>query len=787
MPPRRHLQYTPESIDHQLQQIHLLDSSSSSENLEQLGPIIKQIHASKQQEVYLRNLQALVESKDSEIESICTENYQEFISSVSTLFTVKSYTTSLREKIATLDESVALLGKGLVAKKRALLQSKKTAGNLDEAVDTLQACLKLLDVVDRIGDMIREGRFWSALRSLEDIQATPLNALSQTPLYQHILSSLPSLRTQVQDAVTASMKQWLLEIRNITGTVGKAAIEAMDARTRKWRTRREKDPMLRLSRVGSAVEMVTNERSDVNVMSCDTVKVDFQPLYQCIHIYASLESLDELRSSYQADRKAQSDLILPLTLPLASLPDVVQEICGFFIIESHVLETTSGFRSEQEIEELWDVVVARLTCAVRSALTEEKDPDSFLRVKECLISFVMTLESYSYSTQPLHTLMLALFEKFADQLESQCGQKLEEVVLEDDYLAVQASTANELESMLDEVWLTSSDYGALAKRNTPLYLPWSQSFHLCCRHIRIFIQRFYHFVDGVSQHHGNIDDLLSRYLDKLLSNHIGGSISKRLASTSALSQIAQVVTNLELFEKACPGLTRYPTSLRQLVLRDSKLLLPDLFSHRTTQLVRLPSSPFSEAFVKARNRITALITSKLDDFFDLSEYAWTPQTREGTPSMYLYELMNWLTTVVDSLVIKESYKDEAYKAAVGYIAESLMNFMIGPMVSVMNENAIANIATDITFLEGEITRIGREHLNSTFAELRAMAELVLQDKVQEYLNPQTRQTLYGDIKPRRLQALLEKLVKYAASRRDNISREQGEKRRKEAEAVGRLV
>lgn len=164
MPPRRRPQYTQESIDQQLQQIHLLDPSSSSENLEQLGPIIKQIHANRQQEVYLRNLQALIEAKDGEIESICTDNYQEFISSVSTLFTVKSYTTNLREKIATLDESVAQVGKGLVEKKRTLLQSKKTATNLDEAIDTLQASLKLLDVVDRIGDMIKEGKFWSALR-----------------------------------------------------------------------------------------------------------------------------------------------------------------------------------------------------------------------------------------------------------------------------------------------------------------------------------------------------------------------------------------------------------------------------------------------------------------------------------------------------------------------------------------------------------------------------------------------------------------------------------------------
>lgn len=170
MAPRPRPQYTPENINHQLQQIYLLDPSSSTENLEQLGPIIKQIHANRQQETYLRHLQALIESKDSDIESICTENYQEFISSVSTLFTVKSYTTSIREKIATLDQSVAHVGKGLIEKKRALLQLKKTAANLDEAIDALQASLKLLDVVDRIGDMIREGRFWSALRVTTDFR-----------------------------------------------------------------------------------------------------------------------------------------------------------------------------------------------------------------------------------------------------------------------------------------------------------------------------------------------------------------------------------------------------------------------------------------------------------------------------------------------------------------------------------------------------------------------------------------------------------------------------------------
>lgn len=153
-----------DSIDQQLQQIHLLDQSSSSENLEQLGPIIKQIHTGRQQDAFLRSVQSLVDSKDAEIEKICGENYQDFISSVSTLFTVKSYTDKMKENISTLDDSVSKLGRSLVEKKRALLQTKKTAGNLDEAIDNMQACLRVLDVVHRVGEMIREGKYWSALR-----------------------------------------------------------------------------------------------------------------------------------------------------------------------------------------------------------------------------------------------------------------------------------------------------------------------------------------------------------------------------------------------------------------------------------------------------------------------------------------------------------------------------------------------------------------------------------------------------------------------------------------------
>jgi hypothetical protein len=97
------------------------------------------------------------------------------------------------------------------------------------------------------------------------------------------------------------------------------------------------------------------------------------------------------------------------------------------------------------------------------------------------------------------------------------------------------------------------------------------------------------------------------------------------------------------------------------------------------------SDSFDATLSLALQRITGIISKKLDDFFELSEYDWTPPSREDMPSMYLYELVNWLTTVVDSLAIKETYKDEAYRGAVSYIAECLMVPFYSPVTKIKVE------------------------------------------------------------------------------------------------------
>lgn len=166
---------------------------------------------------------------------------------------------------------------------------------------------------------------------------------------------------------------------------------------------------------GSGTAGLTPPCAD-NVLDNDHVRIDFKPLYQCIHIYDTLDAREELQLSYQADRRvrrptlspsgctgshfstqAQAFLLLSQTasltpFSLVALSALLEEIVGFFLIESHVLKTTNSFRSEQDVEDLWDGMCERVVRIVDEGLAGCEDPEVFLGTKFKVLTFVQTLE-----------------------------------------------------------------------------------------------------------------------------------------------------------------------------------------------------------------------------------------------------------------------------------------------------------------------------------------------------------------------------------------------------------
>jgi exocyst complex component 6 len=60
--------------------------------------------------------------------------------------------------------------------------------------------------------------------------------------------------------VTASLKTWLFDLRNVSRQVGRLALDAMEVRKKRWAARKEKEPQLKLCQLGGAVELITSEK-----------------------------------------------------------------------------------------------------------------------------------------------------------------------------------------------------------------------------------------------------------------------------------------------------------------------------------------------------------------------------------------------------------------------------------------------------------------------------------------------------------------------------------------------
>ena len=247
------------SLEAQLQQLTLLsDIDANPENVEQLGPIIKSLDEAQQQDEFLRHLRKFVRQKDEEIEMVCNENHQEFVSSVDELLIVRSGTVSLKHRINELDQEIQASGQALSTKKRDLIDKQKTMQNLDEGLESLQECIHVLEMSVLVEDLIAQRKYYSALRRLDELGNIHLKPLMHHEFARMLRDSIPEMRERIRLEVTKEMKGWMYDVREKSGAVGRIALETMEARQQRWRHRSQKDPMLRMSSINSPIEQVVN-------------------------------------------------------------------------------------------------------------------------------------------------------------------------------------------------------------------------------------------------------------------------------------------------------------------------------------------------------------------------------------------------------------------------------------------------------------------------------------------------------------------------------------------------
>jgi hypothetical protein len=285
---------------------------------------------------------------------MCNTNHQEFVSSVNQLLQVREGTVNLTSEILNLSQSIQASTEKLAEQKKALVESRGVRQNIDEASRALRDCLEVLRLANQVHDLLAKKKHYAAVRALDELQNVHLRQVTQYKIADMIQKSVPATQKLIAEAVMTDLNTWLYRIREVSQFLGEISFYNTETRRTRHRERAEANPYLSQFKLNSAIELVSDEHEEYDVLNNEEIQIDFTPLFECLHIHQSLGEMDKLRAEYASTRRRQKDLLLPSSVTLvdedgSSLQSLLEQIAGFAIIERATLKKTPELRSSIDV------------------------------------------------------------------------------------------------------------------------------------------------------------------------------------------------------------------------------------------------------------------------------------------------------------------------------------------------------------------------------------------------------------------------------------------------------
>ncbi|KAJ5302053.1 hypothetical protein PENANT_c008G08535 [Penicillium antarcticum] len=733
---------------HVLNQIII--SPSDTDYLDQLIPSIRDYSVGNRTPQLLQSLSRFAGDKESEIEGICNTNHQEFVSSVNSLLRIREGTVSLTGEILDLNQSIQTSTERLAEQKKALVESRAHRQNIDETFRAIQDCLEVLRLANQVHDLLAKKNHYAALRALEELQNVHLKGVTQYKIAVMIQRSVPATQRAIAEAVMSDLNTWLYRIREMSQYLGEIALFHTDQRKSRQKQRAEKIPYLEQFSLNSAIELVSDEDEEYDLLQNEDLQVDFTPLFECLHIHQSLGHMDKFRSEYATTRRRQKDLLLPSSVTLmdedgSSLHNLLEEMAGFAIVERATMKRAPDLRSSVDIDELWDSMCQAAVNLISKALPEVDNAEIIIDIKNLIALFMQTMNTWNFSVHVFEDFTLKLFEKYAELLKKRFSDDFQEVVTTDDYMPMPIQTPEELEKVLNVSWYNPDK--SREEEVFPCILPFSRMYPLCCIDIRNFLNQFYYFANDSFANTNVVDETLKNDLDDLLSHRVCDTLVERLSS-QYLGQIVQILINLEHFEAAC---------------RELELLLAAARSQNSTgtSIALRATEKFRSNKKAAEKRIFEVVNSKIDDLIETAEYEWMSPTPPTEPSNYMQTLTRFLSNIMNStlLGLPTEIKELIYFDALSHAANMILAQPLSPDVRKINPNGVAALAKDVEYLAQFVDSLNVPILRENLDELQQTVQLMQADNADEFYDISTRNKKYGRVDAMQGPILLEKLTR----------------------------
>ena len=294
----------------------------------------------------------------------------------------------------------------MAEQKKALVDSRGVRENIDEATQALRDCLEVLRLANQVHDLLSKKSHYSALRALDELQNVHLKEITQYKIAEMIQKSVPATKKLIAEAVMTDLNTWLFRIRETSQFLGEVAFYHTEQRRTRQKERAEEFPYLSNFKLNSAIELVSDETEEFDILDNEDVQVDFTPLFECLHIHNALGQTDRFRAEYAATRRKQKELLMPASVTLidaegASLSELLEGMAGFAIVEKATLKKTPELRSTVDVDELWDSMCQSAIMLISKALHEVSNAEVLLKIKGHIALFIQTMEVSSQKLMSL--------------------------------------------------------------------------------------------------------------------------------------------------------------------------------------------------------------------------------------------------------------------------------------------------------------------------------------------------------------------------------------------------
>ncbi|RMZ86157.1 hypothetical protein DV737_g204, partial [Chaetothyriales sp. CBS 132003] len=713
--------------------------------LKQLIPSLRETGHGNKTSQLLGVLSDFALNRETEIERQCNTNHQEFVNSVNQLLRIREGTVNLTNEILDLNQSIQSSTEKLVDHKKALVEARGVRQNIDEANQALQDCIEVLHLANQVQELLDKKKYYAALRALDELQNVHLRNVSQYRLSDLIQQSVPETQDKIANEVMKDLNTWLFRIREVCQYLGELSFYHTNLRKERQQERAEKTAYLSQFKLNSAIELVADEREEIDLFKNEVLEIDFTPLFEALHIHRSLGMMEKFKIDYATNRTGQRDLILAeavtlLEEDLGSLHNLLENIAGFAILERAVMKKAPDLRTNAEVEELWETLCTSAISLMNRTLDQVDNAEHLLKIKNLISIFMQTMASFSYNTTTMSTYLLTLFDRYAELLKQRFSEDFVEIVSTDDYMPMPIQNAEEYEKVVNVSWYTPDR--PIDQITFPTVFPFSQMYPLCCIDIRNFLNQFYFFNDsdapastgGLSS---VIDSRLRTSLDDLLTTRVCASLVGKLSS-QYLGQVVQILINLTHFSTACNE-------------------LESLLSTKT-----------------AENRIFELVNLKVTDLIETAEYDFVLGSRPTEPSSYILTLTTYLTNITSTVLLSlpASLKELMLFNAISHTASSILGLPLSAEVDKISPLAVEQLSLDVAHFT-EYVRSLPNHmiLLESLDELTQTISLLQSSQPEEFYDISLRNKKYGSVDPLKGPQLLEKLV--PASELPQLVRETG--------------